>query len=198
VLSDEERRRIRAEEIFRDEIRRELAAHDSRRSRLWAFTNSSIFIWFLSSVVVAAITTGYSRCSEATRVSAASEETKRRLNVELSRRAAELEAELAAVAAAPEVAKDERFREALNTVRRAHTPIFTEFSDRPLSSILWEREQVERIAAVKPCREAFDVAARLEVNGPSLTGPINLPHEIAVARTLCSNVRGCAALRHAA
>jgi hypothetical protein len=59
TLSEEEKNRIRDEEVFRQEIRRELEAgapQKTRGKKIWALLNSSFALWFLSSVVVAGIT----------------------------------------------------------------------------------------------------------------------------------------------
>jgi len=59
MLSSEEKSRIRAEEVFRQEVRRELEAGSTPRSRgqkLWTLLNSSFALWFLSSVVIASLT----------------------------------------------------------------------------------------------------------------------------------------------
>src|SRR5260370_37854023 len=58
MLSPEQKAAIRAEEVFRAEIRNEIASagrRQQRRRKLWAVLNSSLVIWFLTSVVVAAI-----------------------------------------------------------------------------------------------------------------------------------------------
>jgi hypothetical protein len=58
-FSGEEKSRIRAEEVFRQEVCRELEARSTPPSRgrnLWALLNSSFVLWFLSSVVIASLT----------------------------------------------------------------------------------------------------------------------------------------------
>ena len=58
MLTSEQRASIRAEEIFRREVQRELASlqGDRRISRkLWDFFNTSLGIWFLSSIVLGLI-----------------------------------------------------------------------------------------------------------------------------------------------
>jgi hypothetical protein len=58
MLTPEQKAAIRAEEVFRAEIRNEIASagrHQQRRRKLWDVLNSSLVIWFLTSVVVAAI-----------------------------------------------------------------------------------------------------------------------------------------------
>jgi hypothetical protein len=59
MLTDEEKLRIRAEEIYRDELRRALNGHQSppgRLVRLTRFLNTSLGIWFLSTVIVGVAT----------------------------------------------------------------------------------------------------------------------------------------------
>ncbi len=92
MLTEEERIRIRAEEVFRLEIRRELEArkpHPSRREQLWLLLNSSFALWFLSSVVLTGL--GAAFASHRTRQIAQARrvEIKRRLDTEISNRIAE-------------------------------------------------------------------------------------------------------------
>jgi hypothetical protein len=51
MLTEEDRARIRAEEIFRVEVRRGEEAdklHPSGRTQVWLFLNSSLGVWVLS------------------------------------------------------------------------------------------------------------------------------------------------------
>lgn len=67
-LSTEDRTRIRAEEIFRDEARRQIAGSTAPRrlhQRLWASRNSAFTLWLLSSVVLAALSWSYARWESA-------------------------------------------------------------------------------------------------------------------------------------
>jgi hypothetical protein len=66
-LSDEDKARVRAEEVFRHEIRSELEkAKDqpSRGERLLAFLNEPVILWLLSSIVVGLITWQYTLWQE--------------------------------------------------------------------------------------------------------------------------------------
>ena len=59
MLTPEQKAAIREEEVFREEIRNEIASarryrHHGRK--LWDVLNSSLIIWFLTSIVVGAIT----------------------------------------------------------------------------------------------------------------------------------------------
>jgi hypothetical protein len=58
MLTPEQKTAIRAEEVFREEIRNEIASarpHRQRGRKLWDVLNSSLVIWFLASIVVGAI-----------------------------------------------------------------------------------------------------------------------------------------------
>ena len=57
AISDDVKAHLRAEEIFREEVRRELRG-------TWSKLSQPIVIWFLSSIVVGAISFGYSNFSE--------------------------------------------------------------------------------------------------------------------------------------
>lgn len=89
MLNEEEKARIRAEEIFRSEIRRELETHmppPSRRERLWLLLNSSFALWFLSSIVLAGLTTGFAYYESWRRGQERKVEIERRLDTEISSR----------------------------------------------------------------------------------------------------------------
>ena len=58
MLTESKKARIRAEEVFREEVRQELAdARDSfdRKSRIWSFLNSALGLWLLSAVVLSGV-----------------------------------------------------------------------------------------------------------------------------------------------
>lgn len=90
MLTEEGKIRIRDEEVFRTEVLRELEANKprSRPERLWALLNSSFALWFLSSVVLASLTTALtyyqSKRSEQLKMS----EIEKRLDTEISSRIA--------------------------------------------------------------------------------------------------------------
>ena len=55
MLTDDEKARLRAEEIYRHQIQSELSK-DKKPNRIWQLVNSSIFLWFVSTIAVGAIT----------------------------------------------------------------------------------------------------------------------------------------------
>ncbi len=63
ILPQEERDRIRSEELFREEVRRQLAreAPASFWRRAWESRNSAFTLWLLSSILLSGITAGYSK-----------------------------------------------------------------------------------------------------------------------------------------
>ncbi len=89
MLTEEEKTRIRAEEIFRLETRQELEAskpRPSRRERLWSLANSSFAVWFLSSVVVGGLTTAFTYHQSSRAEETRKAEIERRLDTEISNR----------------------------------------------------------------------------------------------------------------
>lgn len=64
-LSQEVRSRIRGEEIYREEVRRQLEQPKSRLRRLLDFLNAPLGIYLLSSVLISGITYAYTRGQEA-------------------------------------------------------------------------------------------------------------------------------------
>ena len=62
MLNDEDKEKVRAEEIFRYEIRREI---ESKATNKWiAFFNTAFGIWLLSTVVVGLVSVSYKTWQE--------------------------------------------------------------------------------------------------------------------------------------
>jgi hypothetical protein len=91
MLLEEEKNRIRAEEIFRYEVRREIEARrpkDSRRKRLWSLVNSTFGVWLLSSVVLGGLTFAYTIYQQQSAEKMRMAQAERRLKQEISGRVA--------------------------------------------------------------------------------------------------------------
>jgi hypothetical protein len=57
-LTQEEKDRIKAEELYRHEIRQQIEQSSvKKKEKIWGFLNSSFTLWFFSSVVIAGLTT---------------------------------------------------------------------------------------------------------------------------------------------
>ena len=61
MLTEEERQRIRLEEQYRLEIRRQIEQEKPKSSRLWTFLNSTFGLWLLSAVVITWASTLYTQ-----------------------------------------------------------------------------------------------------------------------------------------
>jgi len=86
MLSSEERSRIEVEEVFRQEVRRQLEAKmptPSRGQKLWKVLNSSFSVWFLSSVVIASLTWAVATYERSRSEQAQRTEHQKRLNTEI-------------------------------------------------------------------------------------------------------------------
>jgi hypothetical protein len=88
MLTEEEKSRIRTEEIFRTEVRRELETTEtpSHAKNIWTFLNSSFALWFLSSVVLAGLTTAVTSYQAKHKEQSRRAEIERRLDTEISSR----------------------------------------------------------------------------------------------------------------
>jgi hypothetical protein len=92
MLTDEEKNRIRAEEIFRQEIRLQIEMASRTPSgwkRLWSMLNSSFALWFLSSVVIAGLTAIVTNYQKRRGEDTQKVDTQKRLNIEIGSRIAE-------------------------------------------------------------------------------------------------------------
>ena len=54
MLTDEEKSKLKAEEIFKGEVRKSL--NTNKRSTVWTFLNSGLGLWFLSTIVIGLFT----------------------------------------------------------------------------------------------------------------------------------------------
>jgi hypothetical protein len=87
-LPPDERERIRAEEIFREEVRRELEQHrppKNLRSKIWNFVNTSLGIWLLSSVGLGLLVWSWTLVQEYRHTRKANEEKLVKVNYEIYR-----------------------------------------------------------------------------------------------------------------
>lgn len=100
MLTEDEKRRIRAEEIFRLEVRAELKAEmppPSWRQRLGSWLNSSFGLWVLSSIALTGLTTGYTYYQNMRAEEVKKAEAVRRLDLEIAGRISAALAELRAL-----------------------------------------------------------------------------------------------------
>ncbi|MGH8427839.1 MAG: hypothetical protein ACRES7_07650 [Gammaproteobacteria bacterium] len=89
MLTEEEKTRIRAEEVFRLEVRGELEAkkpHPSLPQRLGAWLNSAFALWLLSSILLTGLTAAYTAYQNHHAEQLRRAETEQRLDTEISGR----------------------------------------------------------------------------------------------------------------
>ena len=86
ALSDEERSKLRLEELYRQEVRRELSDAADTGSRLWKALNSSFGLWLLSALFISGLGTLYTSCQTARERESAKTRDIERLDLEISYR----------------------------------------------------------------------------------------------------------------
>lgn len=64
MLTEETKNQINAEEIYRNEVRKEIQKNQKKKSTIWSILNSGFTLFFLSSVVIALISWGYTSWEE--------------------------------------------------------------------------------------------------------------------------------------
>ena len=153
-LTEEIRQRIRAEEIFRTEVQKELAKTSglqSRTSRVFGVLNKPLALWFLSSVVLGLVGWAYAQWEEgrATRDENRAEIV--RLDIEMFDRLQRCRARLA-------FAKNSvGLREAIEMLDEG-SGIFPEFDNRSFAGLLlplnWLVPEEEK-AAIESARDGY-------------------------------------------
>lgn len=56
MITDEEKAKIKAEEIFRDEVKKSLIENKKKANPFWTFLNSGLGLWFMSTIVIGLFT----------------------------------------------------------------------------------------------------------------------------------------------
>ncbi|HEX5720648.1 MAG TPA: hypothetical protein VF179_31125 [Thermoanaerobaculia bacterium] len=153
MLSDAEKELIRAQEIYRGEVRRELEKLEpprSRAARLFAFFNCSLGMFLLSTVFVSVFTWVYGEVSSSRAKQTTTEETAQKLRLEIVHRLDTIQK------------LEGRFRSEHHSVirsaifgfrphanvnpswKRFYSPMFPEYGERSLVSLLWQLEALSK------------------------------------------------------
>lgn len=139
MLDSADRARIRAEEVFRAEVRRQLDAQRpmtwSRRA--WDFANSSLGMWLLTTVLVGGATWAFATWRESERVAAARRTNITRLDLEIATRLDRLAIRL------PRLQRAQHLAVALDALDRPRDNVYAssaypEYARRSLLSLLRE------------------------------------------------------------
>lgn len=91
MLSEEEKAKIKAEEIFRQAVRAELERQrqpekESSSKKLWRVLNSSFGLWFLSTIVLGIVVTGYTKWQEKLWAAKRDQQTIMQIDIEVALR----------------------------------------------------------------------------------------------------------------
>lgn len=86
MLPEDERERIRLEEEYRHDVRRQMDGSRSRRSALWTLLNSSFALWLFSAVFLTGAGALYTRKQQAHADNARRQEAIERLDLEIAYR----------------------------------------------------------------------------------------------------------------
>jgi hypothetical protein len=158
VLTEEEKKRIREEEIYRQEVRQSLdqITPKSRPQRLLAFLNTGVGIWLLSSVLIGSITFFYKKADEAYADRARKRATAERLDTEIASRLQDLRKNIREdLARLPSSSGDERLELDKDLVHWVDnylnwTPgnpfvggqvnVYPEFKEKTIAALTWDLE----------------------------------------------------------
>lgn len=145
MLSDQEKGRIRAEEVYRHEVRESLNRKDPS---LWDLLNSSFVLWFLSSIVLATLTAAYGSCSTARETTRTRTERGMLLATELHSRALQFLDAISSDRAEPKRYWDLLFRPPHQNL--ATYALYPEFERRPTESLDEELERILLASGASP------------------------------------------------
>lgn len=145
VISNRYRHRIRAEEIYRAQVQKEITKEKESKTTVGKgleFLNSAFFIWLMSSVFLTFITWSYSTWQAKTETEKQKSERAEKLRTELLFRTADLRLELRGL-------KEDEFNvktsvESLLAPSGAARAIVHEFADRSTESLLYEFAETVR------------------------------------------------------
>ena len=177
MLTEEERKHIRNEEIFREEVRRELATAPQRlQPRFWPLLNSPFALWALSTLVVGIVSFGFARWEGERDEAKKTKELVRKLDLEIDSRLNSFDDEL----------KSASDYETLHTAvagledpRRWKTPhnFYHEFNDRTLWELLDDLLKNVDESSKLPVRQALEASQELMDQCGNLHAEANRTHD---------------------
>lgn len=176
MLTDSDKEHIREQEAFRTEVRKLLAPEKepAATNRFWKFVNSPFALWLFSSVVLTAITAGFTAYFTYRKAEDERAQTIRKLTTEASYRIQRFESYMTILydgyATRPPKAGDmndtvpgsqvDAFYQSVLQIDKQG--VFKELSDRTLRSILWEIESLQKGNQKQYTHTAFDGAQALQ------------------------------------
>lgn len=166
MITEEEKDRIRHEEIFRQEIREQLRKDSERKegSKLWTVMNSAFFLWFLSSVLIGSISFKYARWEKQKEDERRNYEQHRiaeyERNVSEKKLDAEISSRLNYFGSMSGVTGDFESLLILDKPLETKYPVnvFPEYAHRSLQSLLWELLRVVPDESKGEVNRAYEVS----------------------------------------
>jgi hypothetical protein len=174
MLTEEDKNRIRLEEIYRQELRQQLKPNSSRRERTLAFLNSAFFLWFLSTVLIGTVSFLYTRWDIRREDERRKYEQKRQVESEKTTAAGKLDTEIASRLRFVNglIETENSFPQQSTLVKSVlilekpsameyPVNVFPEYSNRSFQSLLWELMQVVPSDQKGQIETAFKEAKKL-------------------------------------
>lgn len=169
MILEEDKMRIKNEEIFRAEISKSLEQNQEKtfQQKLWSFVNSSFGLWLLSSVVVGLIAFFYNNAQLQAKISAANSSTIHKLNTETSHRLQKFKLALSQQESEALYYQNIELAYMLDgtlVIDGSVSPekpiyIFPEYKDRTINSLLYEMERLsqneKQILLIKRARKSL-------------------------------------------
>lgn len=159
MLTEDDKTRIKEEEIFRAEVQKEVS-QNSWKIKIWKFINSAIFLWFLGSVAVAVIVAWQDSKNQARESAALAS----KLDIEIGSRIYRLRGYMKRLENVGGPLNVSDVLRNTGPVRDQPYPmgVFSEYKERTLESLLWELSQLVSSKSSKTSvREALNAARRL-------------------------------------
>lgn len=158
-LAEDRRREIRLEEIFRDEVKKQLeeAGPNAQKKKIWKWLNEPFVLWVLSTILVGVIGWAYTQFQASW--TAREENT---LTIEKLRTQAEARFELA-IGMLSKAATAGEYARAIEVMLYDNpmSRFYPEFKDRSTASIIWEAHERMKLGKVPPV-VGFELQERLE------------------------------------
>lgn len=149
MLTEDEKKHFKEEEVFRYEVRKSLEKKEKKPfwPRLWELMNSAFGLWLLSTVVVGLVASSYGDLKAKNEINAKNTETRRKLETEVSSRLQIFRASL--LGFSTEQYFQFKYTQLATMVDGTSAQdkdrplfVFPDFKDRTLQSLLFELEQL--------------------------------------------------------
>lgn len=188
MLTEEDKTRIRLEEIYRQELRTRLTEKRTRPEKILFFLNSAFFLWFLSTAVIGTVSFLYAKWDSRKEDERRRYEQKRLVDRESAMVSGKLDTEIASRLRFVNglIDTEKSFPQEITLIRSVlilekpsamdyPVNVFPEYSNRSFQSLLWELAQVVPEGEKKEIVAATEEAKKLTALFITRTGGVNSP-----------------------